>query len=473
MAVNRRNQRAAPLPEMAFQPADPGTRPSIDLDRLLDTGPWTFPQKMVVLLAALAIMFDGMDIQTMGFAIPAIAKDWGVAKSSFGPVLGAGLFGVGIGTIVGGLVGDRYGRRIALLSNVLVFAAATLAMAFTHSIPSILILRIAAGLGIGGAMPNAAALTAEYTPTNRRPFAVTLTIVCVPLGGLVAGLVASSLLPGHSWRLLFLICGGAPLLLLGILALFLPESPRFLAGQPSRRIQLDQTMARMGRALPDGAVVKRQEGLGSPAKARILELLGPELARDSALLWMAFFLCLTAVYLAFNWLPSILAGQGFGLKRASQGLAFYNFGGIFGALGFGFWINFKGSRAPMLWGSACAALSGGTAAWLLRVPHPSAFLLFALIGAHGFFVNAIQTTLYALAAHRYLTRIRATGVAAALAIGRIGAILSAFLGASILRLGSSAYFALLAVCMAGVLLALAGIGRHIGDAESGAVKHQP
>jgi AAHS family 4-hydroxybenzoate transporter-like MFS transporter len=64
-------------------------------------------------------------------------------------------------------------------------------------------------------------------------------------------------------------------------------------------------------------------------------------------------------------------------------------------------------------------------------------------------------------------------VAAALAIGRIGAILSAFLGASILRLGSSAYFALLAVCMAGVLLALAGIGRHIGDAESGAVKHQP
>jgi AAHS family 4-hydroxybenzoate transporter-like MFS transporter len=459
------------LPETVIKPTNQLAQASVDLNSLLDYGPWTLRQKLVVLLAALTVMLDGMDIQMMGFAVPAIAKDWGLTKASFAPVLATGLFGVAIGTAIGGLIGDRFGRRIALLANVLLFAVATLAVVLTHSITAILVLRFAAGLGIGGALPNAATLTAEFTPSNRRPFAVTSTIVCIPLGGLVAGLVASNLLPMHSWRLLFAVGGAAPLVLLGILALFLPESPRFLARDPSRRPELAKAMGRIGRLLPDGVALTQHEGAGSKANVRVSDLLGPDLARDSVSLWIAFFLCLTCVYLAFNWLPSVLAGQGFGLKQGSQGLASYNFGGILGALTFGFWINFKGSRTPMIVGSACAIASGAAAAWLLRTPHHSTILLFALICAHGLFVNAVQTTLYALAAHRYATPIRATGVATALAIGRTGAILSAFLGALVLRLDSSIYFALLAMCMVGVLMALVNIRQHIGATHQRNVAH--
>jgi AAHS family 4-hydroxybenzoate transporter-like MFS transporter len=88
-------------------------------------------------------------------------------------------------------------------------------------------------------------------------------------------------------------------------------------------------------------------------------------------------------------------------------------------------------------------------------------LLLAALAAHGLFVNATQTTMYALAAHIYTTRVRATGVAAALAVGRTGAILSAYLGSHVLRMGSDVYFSVLAAGMTGCFVALLVLKTHI------------
>jgi AAHS family 4-hydroxybenzoate transporter-like MFS transporter len=156
----------------------------VELGRLLDEGAWTGYQKRVVALTASAVAFDGLDIQIVGYIIPAVAKEWHVAKSMFASVLAAGLFGVTVGSILGGLLGDRVGRRPVLILSVFFFAANTCGMAFTHGLHSLLLLRFFAGLGIGAALPNAATLSSEYTPLNRRPFATTLTIICIPLGGL-------------------------------------------------------------------------------------------------------------------------------------------------------------------------------------------------------------------------------------------------------------------------------------------------
>src|SRR5258708_17754086 len=136
--------------------------PGTDLSTLLDKGPWTSYQKAVVTLTASAVVFDGLDIQIIGYAIPAISHSWGLAKSVFASVLAAGLCGVAIGSALGGIIGDRIGRRPALILNVFFFALATLSMAAANSLTMLLILRFCAGLGIGGALPNAATLTAEY-----------------------------------------------------------------------------------------------------------------------------------------------------------------------------------------------------------------------------------------------------------------------------------------------------------------------
>jgi AAHS family 4-hydroxybenzoate transporter-like MFS transporter len=436
---------------------------TFDLGALLDNGRWTLYQKLIVALTACAVIFDGLDIQIVGFAIPAIAHDWGLAKSMFASVLAAGLFGVAIGSALGGLIGDRVGRRPALIASVFLFAASTFGMSTTHSLAPLLILRLCAGLGIGGALPNAATLTSEYTPLRQRPLATTLTIICIPIGGVVAGTIASALLATHSWRLLFVIAGTLPLALGVALLLLLPESPRFLARKRGNTAQLNQILIRSGRPVVglNDAMLHGSEQPKVPLRG-VRTLFAGRQARDTFGLWAAFFFCLLTVYLAFNWLPSVLTAIHFSAKEASQGLTLYNVGGIFGAISVGWWISYRGSRTPMLLSAAVAILSGLGAAVFLHLPAPSHRTALLIIGLHGLAVNAVQTTLYALATHIYPTAIRSTGVAFALAVGRTGAILSAYLGAALLLMPASIYFLILAATSAVAMLAIAIIKNHIG-----------
>ena len=154
------------------------------------------------MLAALAVIFDGFDIQILGFAIPSIMREWHVARSAFAPIAALGLAGMAAGSPFAGYCGDRFGRRATLIGCVLLFGVVTFATAFCSTLPELGILRVLAGLGVGGALPNASALTAEFAPLRRRALAVTLTIVCVPLGGMIAGLTAVHVLPTLGWHAL-------------------------------------------------------------------------------------------------------------------------------------------------------------------------------------------------------------------------------------------------------------------------------
>jgi AAHS family 4-hydroxybenzoate transporter-like MFS transporter len=434
---------------------------TIELGVLLDNGLWSFRQKMTVILAAVAVIFEGVDIQIMGFAVPAIAKDWGLSRAAFAPALALGLAGFTLGTALGGVIGDHLGRRFALLGSVLLFGAATLAMAFAPSMAALMVLRFFAGLGIGGALPSVTTLTAEYTPANRRPAAIVFTIVCIPIGGVLTGLIASHVLIAHSWRTLFVLGGAGPLLLFTVLWLWLLESPRFLVKYPARDAQLRHVLQQIGRDVPAGVAIIPSPDDGHVGDHNLHEIFAHSIRRDTFALWTAFFLGLTTVYLALNWLPSVLADYGFSLRQASLGLAFFNFGGICGALAFGVWITVHGSRKPMLLGTIGGAVTAAIVASLVSGAHTAPRLLFIALAANGIFVHSVMISLYALAAHVYTTRIRATGVAAALSIGRLGAILSAFVGGFVLDLKTPVYFTLIAVGMTGVCLALLCMRRHI------------
>jgi MFS family permease len=107
---------------------------TIDVGALLDDGPWTAQQKRWTILAALAIIFDGFDIQILGFAIPSMIREWHVARSAFGPVLALGLAGMAVGSPLAGYFGDRFGRRTALINCVSVFGLATIASSFVDGV---------------------------------------------------------------------------------------------------------------------------------------------------------------------------------------------------------------------------------------------------------------------------------------------------------------------------------------------------
>ena len=329
-----------PAPEMT------NLRP-LDVNAIIDEGGWTPYQRWLVGLTALTIVFDGVDNQLLGITIPQMMRAWGVARSAFAPVVALGYLGMAIGGAAAGLAGDRVGRRTALLGSMVIFGLATFGVASVHSITGLACLRFIAGIGLGGAMPNAAALVAEYVPLKQRPIAVTVTIVCVPLGGTVAGLAAIPLLPAMGWRALFVIGGVVPLIAVVALRRLLAESPRYLARHRDRWTELARTLRKMGHDVPTGAdFVEPQSSVQD--RAPLKAIFQREILSDTLALWAAFFSCLLAVYLGFSWLPTIITAAGLGSTTASTGITVFNLGGVLGAIAGGILITRFGSRVTML-----------------------------------------------------------------------------------------------------------------------------
>ena len=372
------------------------THAPVDVSRLLDGGRWGAYQRWLVALTALTIVFDGIDNQLMGVTIPTIMREWSLPRSAFAPVVSLSYVGMMFGGAIAGLVGDRFGRKVALLGSMVVFGGMTMAVAAADGVGSLGALRLLAGLGLGGAIPNAAALAAEYVPIRERPVAVTVTIVCVPLGATLAGLVAIPALPAFGWRTLFLVGGLMPLSAAVALTWLLPESPRYLARHPNRRVELVRSLQRMGHDVaddttfvdPSSAIVRR---------ASIGTLFTSDFRVDTLALWAAFFSCLLAVYLAFSWIPSMLAGAGFSSSVASTGIMAFNLGGVIGALIGGVSITRWGSRRSMLVMTGLAVVSAAVMSLMSLTAGAPVAPIIAMLTVTGGLINGVQTTMYTLA----------------------------------------------------------------------------
>ncbi len=432
----------------------------IDVGHLIDQAPWSLLAKTYVLLAAIAVLLDGFDNQVLGFALPAIIREWNVARELFSPVVAIGLVGMALGAGLGEIVGDRIGRKTALIGSVVLFGLATGAVAWVREIPPLLVLRLVGGIGIGGVFPNAGALAAEFSPQARRPMAVALTIVCVPLGGMVGGLIAAMVLPVFGWRALFVLGGAAPLAMAVLLYAALPESPRFLARRPERFQELARLMKRFGHKFPAAITFIDKTEVSDAKRPGLRALFSPYYLHDTFILWGAFFFNLFAIYSVFNWAPTLLTSMGLGLASASRAVAAYNFGGVIGAILCAWLISRIGSRISMV---SMAILAAGCAAILSLLPqhHPQVWVLTLWMALHGFFTNGVMTTLYSLSAHIYKADVRSTGSGTALAVGRIGAIVGSFGGAALINIGSNGYFMALAIALVGSALCLMFIRRHI------------
>lgn len=416
----------------------------------------------MVAAAALLIVLDGADNQLLANAVPALMREWDLPRAAFANASAAAPFGMIAGGMLGGIVGDRIGRSAALLGSVTWFALLTALIGFADSLTMLTAARFLAGLGLGGAMPNAAALTAEFVPRRHRPFAITLTIVCIPVGGVLAGLAAGAVIPNYGWRTLFAVGGGVPLLLGVILFTVLPESPSFLAGVRARWPELRATLRRMGHQV-DEQVAFEVPGTARAARGSIGDLFAPSLRRDTLALIGAFGSCLLAIWMAFLWIPAMLTDPTAGFTQAdsSFALSLYNFGGVAGAIGGALLIQRIGSRVTLL---AISALAIASALAMARMPlRPEAWTVtMTMFAVSGALFNAVQATMYALAAHVFPTAIRGTGVGATVAVGRLGNVAASYVGSwSLTTGGSPLYFHMWALAMTVVFACLATIRRHI------------
>jgi AAHS family 4-hydroxybenzoate transporter-like MFS transporter len=392
--------------------------------------------------------------------VPTLMAEWRVARSEFSFVLAAGMLGMVVGAALAGVAGDRFGRRVALFGSVVVFGTLTLLTVFATGLGSLAALRFIAGLGLGGAIPNATALASELVPARHRPVAVTSTIVCMPLGASLGAFMASVLLPWLGWRALFAVGGGMALAVGVLIWLRLPESPRFLARDPRRWGELTSVLARLGHPVArDATFEDRTEAVIHHAS--VGDLFSTGLRRDTLALCVAYFCCLLTVYASLSWVPAMLTSAGLSVAVAARGLSAFNMGGVVGALAGAWIITRAGSRVTMLVMTA-GAIAGAIVMSAMSIEPSGVVLIMAMLAWTGGLINAVQTTMYALAAHVYPTVLRATGVGTAVGIGRVGGVLSTYAGAWALEWGgTSGLFVLLALAMTLVFLALATVGRHV------------
>jgi MFS transporter, AAHS family, 4-hydroxybenzoate transporter len=434
---------------------------TVDIGRMLDTGPWNGYQKYVVSLVALALLFDGLDSQLLGLAIPALIGDWQVTRADLAPVVAAGLIGMCIGTAVGGWAADRAGRRWSLIASVALFGLATAASALVQSLGALGVARFVVGLGLGGALPTATAMIAEFTPARSRSIGIAIGMVTIPVGSMLGSLISAAIIEDLGWRALFVIGGAAPLVLAIGLAWALPESPRFLLAHPRRRNELLRILARTGCGEIGDGVELQGDAMGQRA-APLAAILGPETKHDTLLTWTAFFLTMLALYSVVSWGPAMLASENYALSFTGSALAAFALGGIAGSVLSGWLVGWIGSRASQVALGGGGAVIAGIMAFAFGDAAPAPATVVAMIAALGFGITGLQNTMYILSAHLYSTAVRGTGIGAALAVARLGAVASAFAGAWAVDLsGGSSYFGFIAVGLALAVVTVSTVRRPI------------
>jgi len=157
-------------------------------------------QFRVVLLCFIVTAFDGFDTQAIAFTGPALAQAFGIGPRGLAPIVTAGVAGMALGAVMMGPLGDRLGRRLAVLLSTAIFGLFSLLTAHATSVEHLIVLRFLTGIGMGGAAPNVYTLASEFSPTRHRALVMLVAGLGLPVGAIVGGLVAGSVIPAWGWQ---------------------------------------------------------------------------------------------------------------------------------------------------------------------------------------------------------------------------------------------------------------------------------
>src|ERR1700692_664388 len=436
----------------------------VDVAGFIDQQPVGGFQIKLLLACAAVLFLDGFDTTSIGFVAPALAKEWGLTKGALGPVFSAGLFGLMIGALIFGPLADRIGRKNIIIFSTLAFGIGALVTAFVQDVNTLLAIRFLTGLGLGGAMPNTIAMTSEFSPHRRRATMVMIMFCGFSAGAALGGLLAAALIPHFGWRSVFVVGGVAPLRLVPILALRLPESVRFLAlagGANERVAQLLAFIAPNAALAPATRFVVHEPGLaGMP----VLHLFREGRTLVTLLLGVVFFMSLLDLYFLTNWLPTVLNDLGASVSEAAAIGSMLQGGGVVGTFALGSIIDRFSFRALALVYFIAVFAVGA----LGQLGHSIVFVTMAIFAA-GFCMVGGQIAANALAAGFYPTSVRASGVGWALGIGRVGSIVGPLVGGALLTMKWSTASVFMAAAGAAFCASLAAfsLGRMAGMGGSG------
>lgn len=356
------------------------------------------PALIVAICFGIAAL-EGYDIQAFGVAAPHMAPDLDLGPAQLGWAGSAAMIGLVIGALFGGWAADRYGRRPVLLGSVALFGMFSLATALSANFETLTLARLATGLGFGGAMPNLIAIATEISPPNRRALTTTSMFCGLPVGGALVALAAQLGEGGVDWRMLFMIGGALPLLLVPVVYFLLPET--------------------------------RPAKAQAPPPQMLSGLFADRRALSTVLIWTVFALDLLVTYLLLNWLPLLVVAKGFTAAQGAAAAFAMNAMAVVGSLVLGWAADRVGYR----WLLAAVFAGLAAALYALAWAQGMAVILIAS-GAAGFTVIGGLYVLYALAPTYYPPQFRAAGAGASVAFGRLGSIVGPLVAGNLRAAGA-------------------------------------
>lgn len=366
---------------------------------------------ITVSLCFLVALMEGLDLQAAGIAAPGMSAAFALEKMHMSWIFSAGILGLLPGALVGGWISDHYGRKKVLIGSVALFGVFSLATALAWDLTTLVGARFLTGVGLGAALPNLIALSSEAAGPKMRGLAVSLMYCGVPLGAALAATIGVVGLASN-WQTVFYVGGAVPLLLVPLLIALLPESSEFNVPQ-----------------------------VGENSASRFSALFGKDALLPTCLLWTSYFFTLLVVYMLINWLPSLLVGQGFSTVEASWVMFALQIGAAIGTLVLGALMD---RLNPLM---MSVLIYAGMLSALAALGVASSFNAMLIAGfIAGLFATGGQGVLYGLAPLFYPTKMRATGVGTAVAVGRLGAMSGPLVAGKMLALGTGT---------AGVMLASA------------------
>ncbi|MBH3416648.1 MFS transporter [Pseudomonas putida] len=405
---------------------------SLDVQSFINQQPLSRYQWRVVLLCFLIVFLDGLDTAAMGFIAPALSQEWGIDRASLGPVMSAALIGMVFGALGSGPLADRFGRKGVLVGAVLVFGGFSLASAYATNVDQLLVLRFLTGLGLGAGMPNATTLLSEYTPERLKSLLVTSMFCGFNLGMAGGGFISAKMIPAYGWHSLLVIGGVLPLLLALVLMVWLPESARFLVVRNRGTDKIRKTLSPIApQVVAEAGSFSVPEQKAVAARSVFAVIFSGTYGLGTMLLWLTYFMGLVIVYLLTSWLPTLMRDSGASMEQAAFIGALFQFGGVLSAVGVG-WAMDRYNPHKVI---GIFYLLAGVFAYAVGQSLGNITVLATLVLVAGMCVNGAQSAMPSLAARFYPTQGRATGVSWMLGIGRFGAILGAWSGATLLGLG--------------------------------------
>lgn len=404
---------------------------TLDASALIDSQPICRTQVLVFFLAFLIAAFDGLDLQVVSFVSLDMAREWNISRASLGAVFSTGLFGMMLGALSLGTVGDIFGQRRVLVVLTALLGALTVATGFTTSMGQLYALRFLTGLCVGGALPNTVALLSQYAPRRRRAQLISIIGVGIPLGAATGGVLAALLLPDPGWRWLFYVAGSVALVLCPVLIVFLPETiPVMLkraGGQQAARRMLGRMYSQV--SLPGGEVIWADATM--TRRLPVVQLFAGGRTLMTVLLWCVFFASLMNVYLLPSWLPALLQDAKMPPATAALATSGFSVAGMLGAVLIGWLVDRFGFVRTLSIGYVLSAV--GIA--VVALNHSNLEVLAATVFLSGFFVVGSQGALNAVPSLLYPADVRSTATGWALGVGRLGSIVGPLLAGILLSTG--------------------------------------